>query len=120
MPKKNGGPRSVLQTLYSTILKMRHYVQTGHGESTSFYTALENQNLQGGGQGNGSGPPTRICISIVLISIINTFPVNATFTSAMSGLEISLCAIMYIDNTDLLVTGEYHNDYISVGKRPKY
>ena len=108
--RRMGAPKSVLQTLYSTISRMRHYVRTGHGESTSFYTNPGNEYLQGGGHGNGSGPPTWICISIVLIGIINAFPANAAFSSAISGIVITLCAIMYVDGTDLIITGEHHND----------
>ena len=82
--RQMGAPKSVLMTLYTTTAKMHHYVRTGHGESSSFYTNPEHQYLQGGGQGNGSGPPTWICISIVLLSIINAFAINAAFTAAIS------------------------------------
>ena len=115
--RRMGAPISVLQTLYETIATMKHYVRTGHGESQSYYTNPVGKYLQGGGQGNGSGPPTWICISIVLISIINAFPVNAAFTSAITGLTITLCAIMYVDDTDLLIAGNYHNDFIDVSAK---
>ena len=93
---------------------MKHYIRTGHGESTSYYTNPNGHHLQGGGQGNGSGPPTWLCISIVLLNIINAFPVNATFATAITGITITICAVMYVDDTDLVITGNKHDDFEKV------
>ena len=109
-----GAAKSTLKTLYATISKMRHYIRTGHRESENYYANPEGQYLQGGGQGNGSGPPTWLCISIVLISIINAFSVNAFFTAAITGIAITLCAVMYVNDTDLLVTGKTYDDFEGV------
>ena len=95
---------------------MKHFIRTGHGESETFYTNPD-EHFQGSGQGNGAGPSTWMCISIILINIINSFGVNATFCTAISGISIVLCAIMYVDDTDLAVTSSRYNYYKEVGRK---
>ena len=88
--RRMGAAKSILQTLYAKISSMKHFIRTRHGESESFYTNLDGEHLQGGGQGNGAGPPTWLCISIILINIINSFGVNSMFCTAISGISIVL------------------------------
>ena len=58
-----------------------------------------------------------MCISIMLINIIKAFLVNATLYSVILGVTIILCAIMYVDGTDLVVTGTRYDDYKNVRKK---
>ena len=100
-----------IQTLFSTLHNMKHYVRTGYGDSQRFYEGNPGQPLQGTGQGNGSGPPMWIAISLILISIMSDFDVQAKCIAAISGLCLIFSVIMYVDDTDILITGEFEDTY---------
>ena len=82
---------------------MRHYVRTAHRESDGHYTGSSTRPLQGGGQGNGAAGPMWIAISIVLLNIIATVSINTTLVSAMTLATLVISAIMYVDDTDILL-----------------
>ena len=106
--RRLGTPLNILSALFITVINMRHYVRSGLGDSTSYYTSERDKYLQGGGQGNGSGPPTWLAISVVLLNIIADYPINAMFVSAVLLISITMSAIMYVDDTDVLLTGGLH------------
>ena len=103
--RRLGTSRNVLKTLYDTVINTRHYIRTGLGDSSSFYSSCLKNNLQGGGQGNGSGPPTWLSISIILLSIIATSPIKDTFVSAISLTLFMMNRIKNVDDTDMFMTG---------------
>ena len=83
---------------------MKHYVRTAHGNSTDYYIGHPKRPLQGGGQGNGAAGPMWVAISIILLNVIATIPINATLISAMTLTTLTISAIMYVDNMDILLT----------------
>ena len=85
---------------------MKHYVRTAHRDSNIYYTGTNKQPLQGDGQGNGAAGPMWIAISIVLLNIIVKVPINATLISAITLTTLTLSAIMYVDDTDILLSAK--------------
>ena len=80
---------------------MKHYVRTAHGDLETYYSGSNKHPLQGGGQGNGAAGPMLIPISIILLNIIATVPINATLISAITLTTLTLSAIMYVNDTAL-------------------
>ena len=92
---------------------MKHYVCTAHGDLTDYYRGDLKGPLQGRGQGNGAARPMWVAISIILLNVIVTIPINTTLVSAMTLTTLTISAIMYVDDTDILLTakhGESIND----------
>ena len=85
---------------------MRHYVQTAHGNSTTFYEGTKKRPLQGGGQGNGAAGPMWIAISCILLSIMTNTGISATLISAITLSAVAMNAIMYVDDTDIIITAD--------------
>ena len=101
-----GVPRNAIKSLFGTLSSMKHFVRTAHGDSSEYYEGSKSRPLQGGGQGNGAAGPMWIAISIILLSIISTLPINATLTAALSLTTLTISAIMYVDDTDILITAK--------------
>ena len=85
---------------------MKHYVRTAHGDLETYYSGSNERPLQGGGQGNGAAGSMWIAIGIILLDIIATVPINATLISAITLTTLTLSAIMYVDDTDILFTAK--------------
>ena len=83
---------------------MRHYVRTAHGNSTTYYEGTRRKPLQGGGQGNGASGPMWIAISCVMLSTMANIPINATIIAAITLGSVAMNAIMYVDDTDIIIT----------------
>ena len=85
---------------------MKHFIRTAHGEFETYYEGTRMKPLQGGGQENGAADQMWVSISVILLFIITTVPFNATIISAILLATITMSAIMYVDDTDLLVIGD--------------
>ena len=103
--RRLGVPWRAIWAFLDTLRNMKHFIRTAHGDSESYYEGTPQKPLQGGGQGNGAAGPMWIAISVILLSIIATVPFNATIVSAISLATITMSAIMYVDDTDLLIIG---------------
>ena len=84
---------------------MRHYIRTAHGDSDDYYTGSKDKPLQGGGQGNASAGPMWLAVSIIILAILSTIPINATIVTAISLQTLVFSAIMYVNDTDLFFLG---------------
>ena len=104
--RRLGVPNRAIRSLFSTLAQMKHYVRTAHGDSNIYYTSTNERPLEGGGQGNGAAGPMWIAISIVLLNIIVTVPNNATLIFSITLTTLTLLAIMYVDDTDILLTAK--------------
>ena len=108
--RRLGVPWKAVRTLTDTLRNMRHFIRTAHGNSSQYYEGTSSKPLQGGGQGNSAAGPMWVAISIILLSILATVPSNATFLSAISLATITFSAIMYVDDTNLLIIGDKHDN----------
>ena len=108
--RRLGVPWTAIKSLLDTLKNMRHYIRTAHGDSDEFYTGSTTRPLQGGGQGNAAAGPMWLAISVILLSIMATLPINATIVTAISLQTLVFSAIMYVDDTDLLFLGSTSDD----------
>ena len=104
--RRLGVPWNAIKSLFTTLKGMKHFVRTAHGDSETHYEGSKSKPLQGGGQGNGAAGPMWIAISIILLNIIATVPINATLIASISLATLVMSAIMYVDDTDILITAK--------------
>ena len=90
----------------NTLRSMQHHIRTAHGDSKTYYSGSFYKPLQGGGQGNGAAGPMCLAISIIMLAIIDNFHISATMVASISLSTIYITAVMYIDDTYLLLSGE--------------
>ena len=63
------GPR-IIQSMLTTIQKMKHFIRTAYGDSREYYGNDNTNPLQGGGQGNGASMPFFIALTAIIIPIL--------------------------------------------------
>ena len=98
-----GVHENVVKCMITAIQQMKHTVRTGYGDANVFYGNYEDKPLQGGGQGNGASLPLFVAISCILISILESAVKGVYLRTAMSLTLIHFIAIMYVDDTDILL-----------------
>ena len=95
---------NVVQCMLTAIQRMNHTVRTGYGDADVSYGNYEDRSLQGGGQGNGAALPLFVAISCILISVLESAVKGVYFYTAMTLQLVQFIAIMYVDDTDLLLS----------------
>ena len=83
---------------------MSHRVRTGHGDSSFTYGNDIEHPLQGGGQGNGASLPLWPSISCILIAMLEDKVIGVCLQTAIALQIIVYIAIMYVDDTDILLS----------------
>jgi hypothetical protein len=92
------------------IQLMRYYLQTGYGLSDTSYGGSPDAICMGLVQGSGAAPGVWIAVSTVILGAYKAEGYGASITSGWSGKEISLSALLYVDDTDLLHKPQYKTD----------
>ena len=95
---------------------MQHHIRTAHGDSKTYYSGSFYKPLQGGGQGNRAAGPMWLAISIVMLAIIDNFHIGATLVATISLSTIYITAVMYVEDTDLLLSGKKGEESPSLKK----
>ena len=100
-------PKEAILAALGTIQKMKFYLRTNFGDSTTYYGGGE-QGLpfQGGCQGNGGAPALWVAISVILIRVLREHGHVVEWTSAISQTVTMLIGFLFVDDTDLIVMGE--------------
>lgn len=99
-----GVDTNVIKCMLTAIQEMRHVVHTGYGDSSKSYGNYTDSPLQGGGQGNAVAGPLFIAISIILISMLESSVKGVWLQTAMTLQLLHYIALMYVDDTDILLT----------------
>ena len=97
--------------MLTTLQKMKHFIGTSFGVSSTSYSS-NNVPFQGlGGQGNGAAPTGWAVVSAPIINMVRTAGYGATFVSALSLSLISFVYSAFVNDTDLVHTrpGDDHN-----------
>ena len=102
----------VLQCMLGAIQAMTHVIRTGFGDSAASYGNDHNQPLQGGGQGNGASLPLWLAISCVLIAVLESEVQGVHIYTSITLQLLVFIAIMYVDDTDILLTAICESDSI--------
>ena len=104
---------NITSTMIKTISSMRHYIRTAYGDSDVYYGGDKSSTiLQGGIQGNGAASPIFVAISCVLLQFLHSYVQGFHIQTAITLTLISIAAVMYVDDTDLLVAAFSHHEPI--------
>jgi hypothetical protein len=85
---------------------MTFYLRTGYGISQQGYGGTPDDPTFGLGQGNGAAPPAFSIVSSLIINAYKGLGHASEFSGAWSGILFLLAAIIYVDDTDLLIIAE--------------
>ncbi len=97
-----GVESTAVSTMLETIKEMKFFLGTAYGDSKRFAGSSIKIKTQGLGQGNGAAPAGWCAISIVILWAHGVKGHSAHFIALMSQVCLSLSAILYVDNTDLI------------------
>jgi hypothetical protein len=81
---------------------MQYVLKTGFGESTDSYGGTALSPLTGLGQGSGASPPAFMDLSLLIVNAYHLMGNGACIKSSYVSRFFNLCAVMYVDDTDLL------------------
>ena len=90
--------------MIKTLCKMTHFIKIAYRDSIWSYAGESNRLLQGSVQENGATSPIFIAISYVILLYEQSQVVGVYFISAISFLVFSIIAILYVDDSDILIT----------------
>ena len=101
-----GVSANVTKCMIKTICRMKHYIRTAYGDSDWAYIGTNEKPLQGAIQGNGAASPMFVAISCVILAYLESITKGIFVFSAISLTLFSLSAIMYVDDTDILIAAD--------------
>ena len=104
----------VIRCMLMAIQSMTHYIRTGYGDSDISYGRDFDKPLQGGGQGNGAPPPLWLAISCILLSVLESDVQGVHIYSSISLQLLVFIEIMYVDDTDILLTDVSGHDTLDI------
>ena len=105
-----GVSKNITKCMIKTLCRMKHHIRTAYGDSTWAYSGTIEKPLQGAIQGNGAASPMFIAISCVILAYLESAITGICVTTAISLTLFSLTAIMYVDDTDILIAATNKND----------
>jgi hypothetical protein len=95
-------PLMVVKCYLLCIQTMRFFLKTGFGMAKQSYGGTPENPYMGLTQGSGASPAAWTAISTVMLSAYKSKGHGAWFISAWSGICLSIAALLYVDDTDLL------------------
>ena len=106
-----GFPPGAIKAQFSNIQDLIHRVRTVFGDSDLTYGGNTWKNFylhppQGFGQGNTFGPPGFSILSSTIFAILKDQGYGVKFCTALSKEVFELCGFAYVDDADLLQTGD--------------
>jgi hypothetical protein len=106
-----GIPSLVAQSTIDTIINMKHYACTRHGDSKTYYGGDKwKSKPHGCGQGNGYRPTLWACISSPLLHVLHQEGFGITLFQPITGNRIHLPAFSFVDDTDIIQTYNKSNE----------
>jgi hypothetical protein len=97
-----GVEREFIQCYLRCIQRMRYYLRTGYGLSTTSYGSSKDSICMGLTQGSGASPAVWTAVSTVIIGAYKHRGFGAQLVGGWSHDSISIAALLYVDDTDLL------------------
>ncbi|KAL3780888.1 hypothetical protein HJC23_009934 [Cyclotella cryptica] len=95
-------PLMVVKCYLLWIQTMKFFLKTGFGMAKQSYGGTVADPYMGLTQGSGASPAAWTAISTVMLSAYKTKGHGAYFVSAWTGICLSIAALLYVDDTDLL------------------
>ena len=113
-----GVSAKISKCMINTLCQMRHFMRTAYGDSDWSYCGSPSRPLQGAVQGNGAASPIFIAISCVILSFLESQTIGVYIVSAITMTIFTLSAIMYVDDSDILISSIQENEnYTSIRNR---
>ena len=113
-----GVSAKISKCMINTLCQMRHFMRTAYGDSDWSYCGSSSRPLQGAVQGNGAASPIFIVISCVILSFLESQTIGMYIVSAITMTIFTLSAIMYVDDSDILISSIQENEnYTSIRNR---
>jgi hypothetical protein len=106
----NAVSKAKIHSMFDTIQRMVHRIRTGFGDSTETYGGDDIMDWQftpqGVLQGNASGPTIWSILSSVIFEILHDKGFGVEFCSTISKQLFLLVGFSYVDDCDLIQSGE--------------
>ena len=118
--QRAGAPLSAVESMFSTIQKLKHVVRTSFGVSEQTFGGEDWRSLnplQGVGQGNGAGPAIWAVISTVFFDLLREKGYGFEMQAPLSKLALHMAGCGFVDDTDIIQTGLDGDDYWSVANK---
>ena len=103
--QKNGVQPEPIHALIDSLQNSSSSVRTAYGDSTRTHESTPETPYHGTGQGSGASPAVWFVITIVLIEALLHERVGTFITMAISLNLIRFPAILFVDDTDFIITG---------------
>jgi hypothetical protein len=103
-------PLEPVHSMFETLQKAEHRVTTAYGIFATTYVRNRDPPYQGVGQGNGAGPAIWTVVSTVIIAMMTTAGHGFQLLTALSSTLITLVCYAFIDDTDLIQSGDDVNE----------
>ena len=101
-----GVPSPLVDSSLGPIQRLRHFIRTAYGDSTtSFSAAAHSIPVQGIGQGNGAGPAIWAVVSTPIFNAMRQRGYGLFLRSPASGSSFLFVGYAFVDDTDLVVDG---------------
>ncbi len=101
--------RRKIRSMFGTIQRLTHRVRTLFGDSTKTFGGNPERYFrppQGTGQGNGAAPSIWTILSSTIFDILHAEGYSTKFIFGISLGLFHLCGFSYVDDCDLLMTGD--------------
>jgi hypothetical protein len=95
--------------MFGTLAKVKHYIQTTYGDSSTAYSCIEIP-FQGVYQGNGASPGIWLLVSIPIINILKSAGFGFTVRTVLSGDEFSFVCYTFVDDSDVIHSSAVSSD----------
>jgi hypothetical protein len=106
--RRVGVPKKTCLMMFGTLAKVKHYIRTTYGDSSTAYNCIEIP-FQGVYQGNGAGPGIWLLVSIPIINMLKSAGFGFTVRTVISGEEFSFVCYTFVDDSDV-VHSSYNQD----------
>ncbi|CAJ1959612.1 unnamed protein product [Cylindrotheca closterium] len=90
-----------LRSMFDILMKSKHRVRTGFGDSDRVFTPPTRIPFQGCGQGNGAGPPIWVAISFILLGMMISKGFGFDFLMSISWAPVLANCFCFVDDTDV-------------------
>ena len=90
-----GAPKSAVHCMSTCIQYMRHHIRTAIGDFPENYGGMEED------QGNPAAPTLWIEITVILLSIINSFFPGVEIMTPITLMTAVLTVIIYVDDSTI-------------------
>lgn len=105
---------SVIQCMLLAVQQMTHKIRNSYGDSECSYGNDTKSPLQGRGQGNRVSLPLWLAISCILLAVLESTVSGVHIHSSISLQLLTFIAIMYVDDTDILLADTTGYDTLDV------